>query len=614
MCLPAFCVSGPGGVLDWRLGVGRVLLRVDLTARRPSPASPTVRKSWMLHCGRWARQVFSGRWGLLALIGLAVYYGVQATVRIMTGEACQLDEAEQILLSQEWHWGYGSQGPLYTWLVRLLPVAEEFQVGRLAVLKNLLLYGTHVFVYLLSRRVLRSETSAAAVTLSLFLIPGFVYESQRDQSHLVLATCLGAAVVWVLARVVAERRPVDYLLLGLLGAGAVLSKYNTLVLLAGGAISVAFTPAARRAFRTPWSIAGLAVFAVALAPHLFWAWAHPDLLVSQSHKLGVGAVEDPWARGVTAAGRWLVCLGAYVTVPVVFLVLLRRPVGWASDGRDQLLARLIGNVLAVTLVLSGLAAIGAGTVLLKPRWFQPVMILLPLWVSLFWLTVMRSGGWRRVGWVSVVAALAGFVGVHTPVWGAAMIGRPNNLNVRYDRLVDQIRAEGFDGGLIISDDRRLAGNLLREMSGSVAVVPNLDFFCVPRDAAAVIVWDASKGADLPERLRRFAAAWVLDWPCHQPSGIAEAPGDRGDPRVTRLGFLLVPSEDVATSWVCSGEDQPRLGRKKGKTTSATVTRRKTVLTRAFMRKKARLTQSRLRRRAMRCSRRRQRAMTPRPAQ
>jgi hypothetical protein len=53
--------------------------------------------------------------------------------------------------------------------------------------------------------------------------------------------------------------------------------------------------------------------------------------------------------------------------------------------------------------------------------------------------------------------------------------------------------------------------------------------------------------------------------------------------------------------VTSSRNHPRRGRKKGKTISTRVTRRKTMLTRALSRKKAMLTQLMLRRRAMKCS-------------
>lgn len=492
-------------------------------------------------------RAYAPRWVLVALGAL---YLLHAMLRVAAGEACQRDEAEQLILSQEWHWGYGSQGPLYTWLLRLLPAAPGSEVARLAVLKNTLLYGTHLFVYCLARRVLGSPLAALMASLGLFLIPGFVYESQRDQTHLVLASCLGAAATWFLVRIIMDRRPWDYLLFGLLAAASILSKYNMLLLLLGMAISVTRYESARGAFRTRWALAGLAVCGVALAPHLLWAWQHAELLLSQSHKLGPNAGVDPFRSRLLVAGKSLAATASYAPVLLVCIWAFRP--GWTSIRRPPAgaqpamtcAARLVESILAMTLLFAGLAALAGNTVSLKPRWFQPVMMLLPVWGLWRIQRCWSAPAMLRFGKIAVAAALIGGAAVHGTVWGAGWLRRPHRLNVDYGIAAAELRVEGFDGGLVISDDQRIAGSLAREFSSSVAWAPNLNFFRAPPDRPAVLVWDAATGVCVPDTLRRLAEPWVTQWPCHQPTGVVALPTKRGDPGQHRLAYLVIPAERV----------------------------------------------------------------------
>ena len=73
---------------------------------------------------------------------IGVYFAVQVAVRVFISPSLGKDEAEQVLLAQEWAWGYGSQPPLYTWMAILLFRVFGEGVLALALLKNLLLAGS----------------------------------------------------------------------------------------------------------------------------------------------------------------------------------------------------------------------------------------------------------------------------------------------------------------------------------------------------------------------------------------------------------------------------------------------------------------------------------------
>jgi len=76
---------------------------------------------------------------------LALYFCLQVVLRVVSSPALELDEAEQIVLSQWLLPGYGSQPPLYTWLQFILTKIVGTNVLAVSLLKNILLFLAFVF-------------------------------------------------------------------------------------------------------------------------------------------------------------------------------------------------------------------------------------------------------------------------------------------------------------------------------------------------------------------------------------------------------------------------------------------------------------------------------------
>ena len=70
------------------------------------------------------------RCAIWLLGGLLLYFSLQMVMRLFTSQSAELDEAEQLLWTQDLRWGYGPQPPLYSWLQWVL--FEVFGVSILA--------------------------------------------------------------------------------------------------------------------------------------------------------------------------------------------------------------------------------------------------------------------------------------------------------------------------------------------------------------------------------------------------------------------------------------------------------------------------------------------------
>ncbi|MCX6865636.1 MAG: glycosyltransferase family 39 protein [Verrucomicrobia bacterium] len=111
------------------------------------------------------------------LLLLVLYFTLHLLLRLCVSNSAELDEAEQLLLTQDLRLGYGSQPPLYTWLQSGLFALCGINIFALAVLKNGLLFLTYFFVYLGAREITRDNNRAVIAMLSLLWIPQICWES-----------------------------------------------------------------------------------------------------------------------------------------------------------------------------------------------------------------------------------------------------------------------------------------------------------------------------------------------------------------------------------------------------------------------------------------------------
>lgn len=187
--------------------------------------------------------------------------------------SAQLDQAEQLVWSQELRLGYGKQPPLYTWLVAALFQFTGASLGALLAFKFVLLFGFLCLVMHMGRLLAFDTKQTSIALLGYALLPTFVWYSMRDLTHTVLALVLSALVlrqaVLLLglgSRTLAPQKHSysQYVLLG------VMSKYNVVVFATGLLLVVVFV----RPFRQRVSLFGLAIAVVVsllvASPHIWW--------------------------------------------------------------------------------------------------------------------------------------------------------------------------------------------------------------------------------------------------------------------------------------------------------------------------------------------------------
>ncbi len=440
----------------------------------------------------------------LVFIWIAVYLTLHVLLRLTLGETLETDEAEQMLLGQWFLAGYDGQPPLYTWLQHGLFSLFGHSLATLSVFKNLLQLITCGFIFLSARRLCGRDSLAALATLSMIMIPQFAWESQRDLTHTPLVVCLAAASLFGFLVAVERKHLIDYATLGILLGLGLLTKHNY-VLFAGCLVVTGLTTGPGRKLLLDRRTAITVALAVAISSsYVSWFIGNADLATSSAHKLGT---EVRWER-MSGLKDLIVSAIAYLTP--LWIALLFFPLGYLRLGRNLLRGRApyhLERYLPILFTVLVLAVLILGVTHFKDRWMHPVLFLFP---ALFFAGLPANTDPRRVRWYTFSTLFMGtslLVAMFAHVVAADLIGKHPSRNFPFPAIADQIRASGFERGLIVGENGWVAGNLKYLLPESKAVAPG---FVVPREHLGrfedgiLLAWETDERQAPPPKLLVFA--------------------------------------------------------------------------------------------------------------
>jgi 4-amino-4-deoxy-L-arabinose transferase-like glycosyltransferase len=482
----------------------------------------------------------------LAILLLAALALGHLGVRVAISGTAELDEAEQLVLTQTWALGYDDQPPLYTWLQALAFAALGVGIPALALVKNALLFGTHLFVFLSARLALGRGWPALATSLALYLLPQIAWESRRDLSNSVLATALAAATFHLVLGIRASATPSRYLVLGALLAAGLLSRYTfgifAVALLAAVAWTCAPPPGARRRL-----LLALGLAAALVAPHGLWlVMVGPADPWELAEKLGLGGAGEPVETAVRGLGA-LAWAAVRFLAPLAAAAVVCWPRALASLRQTPAHARvrrLLERFFGVAFVLMAAGVLALGMTRFKDRWLQPVLVLAPLYLM---SRVLAAGGparrTRLFTGLALVAAVATLLAPAAQIGAGPRLGQHSRLHVPFAGLAAEIRRAGFSDGTILAGDVFLAGNLRLWFPRARLLTPELPRAGVGEGRPLLVVW-RSGGPDgaPPAKLERLAAR-VTGAPLPPADGAprrAGAPLAGPDRRGYQIEFLVLP--------------------------------------------------------------------------
>jgi 4-amino-4-deoxy-L-arabinose transferase-like glycosyltransferase len=400
--------------------------------------------------------------GYTLLSVLAIYFIVNVVVRFVLPHGLELDEAEQVYLSQWLLPGYGGQPPFYNWLQHGAIQIFGISIVTLSALKGLMLFLSYLFYYLAARQVMEDKRLAVIAALGLLTIPQVSFEAQRDLSHTVAAIFASCLFLFTLLRVISRPSLEAFLLFGIaVGIGGI-SKYNFAVLPIAAGLAVLMDRDMRRTMLS-WKLVPAAILALAIVtPHALW-------LVDNFSDASQGTLkklsgDDAGLVGGIIHGISSLTVGFFsflgLTV-IIFAAVYREHLKTILRAHNRW-TRLIGRMLVLSLVLIVLMIVFAGFENVRDRWLTPLLLAAPLYLALkvdaakipVEVSFKRLWGMAIVIMVLIPAALA----------LRANMGRINGnygyVNIPFAALSKTVSEKAAGANtLVVASDGQLAGNL-----------------------------------------------------------------------------------------------------------------------------------------------------------
>ena len=400
---------------------------------------------------------------------LLAYFCLHACVRGLVSPSLNFDESEQSFLSQTLAWGYNSQPPLYTWLQKLFFETLGYNVFALAVLKNVLLLLTYWFLFRAIEAVTDSIPLAIVGSLGMLTIPQIAWESHRDLTHTVAATCMTCAIFYCIVSMAGQKfwKPwLGYVCLGVIVAAGIMFKYNFGIVVVAFFVSALTIRDYRPLLLDLKMLLSVVVSGILLLPHLFWFLDNSTIASRKTLQTLTGErsdywVENLWMGSQAFVGSTLACCGLTLVVFMGFYF-RRKNVLVEPTRRTQAAALLVERFLIVVAVVLVFMVVSGNAIEFKNRWLQPFVCMLPAYLVLkFGGHVLSRPGSQKLAQVMTVVTMIVLLCAMTarPI-AAQWRGKYCWLNMPYDQLavvLEETLPEKPE--IIVTPHMRLAGNL-----------------------------------------------------------------------------------------------------------------------------------------------------------
>ena len=314
---------------------------------------------------------------------LTAYLVVHVFIRLFFSQTLQVDDAEQIRLSQELLPGYPiPQPPLYSWLS--WGIFQAFGAGllTLTLLKYTLISLTFWLTWLVSGQLFQHLQTRYIVTFSYLLMPSFAWHMHQGFTHTIL---LGFGIILSLHTLLSlkENNSIkNYLYFGLSLSIGLMAKYSFLLFIIPLLISAISIASFRKIIINQKTLLSIGVFIIVVGPHAYWLTQHyQEVFLSIDQKLKVTS-DNLLVDRIKSVGQFTGAAIAFV-VPfsLIFIINSWRKIfnidKQASKDDSSLLLNRFYLIILVSIIL---LAIFVSMPHFKVRWFHPLMMIFPLWM------------------------------------------------------------------------------------------------------------------------------------------------------------------------------------------------------------------------------------------
>ncbi|MBB3286939.1 MULTISPECIES: glycosyltransferase family 39 protein [unclassified Rhizobium] len=447
---------------------------------------------------------------------LAIYFAVQAVVRISLSSSVRIDEAQQFVVNQWLAWGYDAQPPLYNWIQYGVFDVFGTSVASLAVLKNILLFLVYFAYHQLARLLLEDKRLAAVATLSLLTIPQMFWQAQRDLTHTVGTLLAVTAFIYFVVKTIRKPTFTSYAMMGLWAGLGMLTKYNFVLIIASVFVAVVFHPQGRSRLLDKRFVMTLALAILVFLPHAVWMLSNMDLVLTSTvatmSEQGQGGKLSDIGHGVVELIKTSIVIIA--PTAAIFLIVFRRPFLQSLRFKSEWVNFFERIFLSTVAILFALILVTTLTEF-RDRWLLPFLFLVPLYFCL----KLEAAGAQNPSDIKKSFYVPFGLMIALPLILTAgtifpkLFDSYQHLNTPYGAfLKETIAAEGKQPVAVVTTAWLKAGNIRANMPDTAVISTAYPASDLDRQALGngpiLLVWNERDGhaSSMPDELKRWLTA------------------------------------------------------------------------------------------------------------
>jgi hypothetical protein len=412
-------------------------------------------------------------------LGLAIfaYVAIHFLIRILFSQTLQVDDAEQIRLSQELLLGYPiPQPPLYSWFS--WAIFQVFGAGlfTLTILKYVIISLTFWFTWLVSGQLFQHLQTRYIVTFSYLLMPSFAWHMHQGFTHTIM---LGFGIILSLHALLSVKDSPNiknYIYLGLAFGIGLMGKYSFLLFMVAILVSALSINSYRKIILDSKILLAIGAFILIIGSHAYWLSQHyQEIFISIDQKLQVtnnnaliDRIQSAW-QFITAA------IAFVVPFALVFLInswkrLFNTDKQLAKQDNILLLNRFYWVIIISVIVL----ALFVSMPHFKVRWFHPLMMIFPLWMM---IRIERQELLSKsiIKWFNTILIIFTLLILSIRLLQVTIgpnLDKYGRLNIPIHETLNKLDNSLLDSSTLKTNDAFLGAHLLSKYLNSTVVINN----------------------------------------------------------------------------------------------------------------------------------------------
>jgi len=407
----------------------------------------------------------------------AIYTVVHLLIRQFFSSTLQLDDAEQIRLSQELLLGYPiPQPPMYSWLSWTMFQIVGAGLFALTLLKYAIISLTFWFTWLVSGQLFQHLQTRYIATFSYLLMPSFAWHMHQGFTHTIL---LGFGIVLSLHALLSLKdnpSTKNYIYLGLAFGIGLMGKYSFLIFMVPILISALSIDSYRKIILDSKILLTIGAFVLMIGPHAYWLSQHyQEIFSSIDQKLQVTSDNTLIDRFKSAWQFSTAAVAFVVPFALVFLInswrrLFNTDKQLSKQANVLLLNRFYWMIIISVIVL----ALFVSMPHFKVRWFHPLMMIFPLWII---IRIERQEFLSKsiIKWfysVVIILTLLIFSIRLLNVTIGPNLGKYGRLNIPIHGALNKLDNSLLDSSTLKTNDAFLGAHLLSKYPNSTVFINN----------------------------------------------------------------------------------------------------------------------------------------------